>query len=42
MIEGILIVLMGACVCGMVMCGFTDPLSKKFWREMKWEMQMRR
>ena len=35
MIEGILIMLMAACVCGMAMCGFTDPLSKRFWRDMR-------
>lgn len=31
MIEGILIMLMAVCACGMAMCGFTDPLSKRFW-----------
>ena len=31
MIEGILLMVMVSSLVGMGMCGFTDPLSKRFW-----------
>ena len=35
MIEMVLFVIMGASLAGMVACGFNDPLSRKFWDDMR-------
>ena len=35
MIEVILFALMGTSVAGMVMFGLNDPLSRKFWDDMR-------
>lgn len=34
MIEMILFAVMGTSVAGMIMLGFNDPLSRKFWDDM--------
>ena len=34
MIEMILFVLMGTSIAGMLMFGFNDPLSRKFWDDL--------
>ena len=35
MVEAILFTIMGLSVIGMVTTGFNDPLSRKFWNDMR-------